>query len=69
MYGDDTIPEPRQGRGPVRLINADTAVANLDGAAFDMGKNELFVDDERRVQVRLIRKMGSSYEMRVERGE
>ena len=67
MYGDDNIPEPRQGRGPVRLVNADAMVANLDGAAFDVGKNDSFTDTGRRVHVRLIRKAGSSYDLRVDR--
>jgi M6 family metalloprotease-like protein len=66
MYGDDTIPEPRRGRGPVRLMDADPAVANLDGAAFDIGKSTSFSDAERRVEVRLLRKSGQSYDLRVQ---
>jgi hypothetical protein len=66
MYGDDTIPEPRRGRGPVRLMDADPAVANLDGAAFDIGKSPSFSDAERRVEVRLLRKSGQSYDLRVQ---
>jgi M6 family metalloprotease-like protein len=67
MYGDDGIPEPRRGKGPVRLINADSSMANLEGAAFDIGKNDSFSDPEQQVHVRLIRKAGSAYDVRVER--
>jgi immune inhibitor A len=66
MYGDDTIPEPRRGRGPVRLMDADPTVANLDGAAFDTGKSASFSDAERRVEIRLLRKSGQSYDLRVQ---
>jgi hypothetical protein len=67
MLSDDRIPEPRKGRAPVRLINADPSVPNLDGAAFDMGKNEVFLDGENGVTVRLLRKDAAAYNVRIER--
>jgi M6 family metalloprotease-like protein len=67
MYGDDGIPEPRRGKGPVRLINADASVLNLDGAAFDVAKNSTFSDPDRDVKIQVMKKVGASYDVRVER--
>ena len=63
MYVDDNNPEPRFGRAPVRLINADPSIANLDGAAFDVGKNAAYSDPDNRVEIRLLRKVGNSYDI------
>lgn len=67
MFADDTIAESRNGRGPVRLIDADPNVARLEGAAFDIGKNASFVDEKNGVQIKLVEKKGTSYDILVER--
>ena len=69
MYADDTIGESRHGRGPVRLINADPTVAHLESAAFDIGKNASFTDEQNGVQIKLMKKNGSSYDILVERAQ
>lgn len=69
MFADDTIGESRHGRGPVRLINADPTVAHLEGAAFDIGKNAYFTDESNGVQIKLMKKNGSSYDILVERAQ
>ena len=56
MYADDDNPEPRLGRAPVRLVNADPAIPHLDGAAFEIGKNAAFSDAANRVEIRLLKK-------------
>jgi len=61
MYCDDTIAECRQGRAPVKLINADPGITNLEGAAFDIGKKDAFVDARNRIKIQLKEKAGQSY--------
>lgn len=63
MHADDSIAECRHGRGPVSLINADPKEPYLQGASFDFGKNESFIDDKNGVQIKLVKKEGYAYEM------
>ncbi len=63
MYADDTVPECRQGKAPVKLINADSSVPHLEGAAFEIGKKDLFQDAGNRVKIALKEKIGSSYKI------
>ena len=69
MQADDQVPEPRLGRAPVRLVNANPSVPHLDGAAFDTDGNNVFVDQENSIRLRLLRKAGNSYQVHVERGK
>jgi len=61
MVADDTIPECQQGKAPVKLVNANPAIPYLEGAAFDIGKKETFVDDKNRLKIQLVKKIGQSY--------
>jgi hypothetical protein len=63
MYADDQIPECRHGNAPVKLVNANPNIANLDGAAFDVGKKESFVDGKKGMKIQLVGKVGSSYKI------
>jgi len=63
MYADDQIPECRHGNAPVKLVNANPNIANLDGAAFDVGKKESFVDGKKGIKIQLGGKVGSSYKI------
>jgi hypothetical protein len=63
MYADDQIPECRHGNAPVKLVNANPNITNLDGAAFDVGKKESFVDGKKGIKIRLVGKVGSSYKI------
>lgn len=67
MYADDKIAESRHGQGPVRLVNASPTVPHLDGAAFDIDKNDFFADDQNGVRVKLLKKNGRAYDILVER--
>jgi hypothetical protein len=69
MLADDEVPESRFARAPVRLVNANPSVPHLDGAAFDTGGNDVFVDQENSIRLRLLRKAGTSYQVHVERGQ
>ncbi|MEW6355978.1 MAG: hypothetical protein AB1696_06625 [Planctomycetota bacterium] len=61
MYADDGVAECRHGKAPVRLVNADPAVAHLEGAAFDIGKRDSFQDENNGISIRLKEKVGASY--------
>lgn len=66
MYADDKIAESRHGQGPVRLINANPTVPHLESAAFDIGKNTSFIDEQNGVRIKLLKKHGKSYDILVE---
>ncbi|MDQ7788010.1 MAG: hypothetical protein RDU01_10410 [Thermodesulfovibrionales bacterium] len=61
MYADDRIPECRHGKAPVKLIDADSSIPHLEGAAFDIGKKTSFQDEINRVRIDLKEKIGNSY--------
>jgi M6 family metalloprotease-like protein len=65
MYADDQIPECRHGRSPVKLMNADPKIPHLDGAAFDIGKKENFIDEKNGFQIHLAGKIGNSYKIQI----
>jgi len=64
LYADDRIAECRQGRAPVKLINADPSVAHLEGAAFDVGKHDSYKDASKRIHIQLLEKVGQAYRIR-----
>lgn len=68
LAADDAVAEPRAGRAPVRLLNANPSVPNLDGAAYEVGKTSSFSDAANGIDIRLIRRKGTSYDIRIERG-
>jgi M6 family metalloprotease-like protein len=61
MYADDSIAECRHGRAPVKLMDADTSIPHLEGAAFDIGKKDSFRDEKNKIIVQLKQKTGDSY--------
>jgi immune inhibitor A len=67
LQADDTVAECRQGRAPVRLINANPSVPHLEGAAFDIGKRDICRDEANRLQILLAAKVGDSYQVRIRR--
>lgn len=67
MYADDTIAECRQGKSPVKLINADPSVSYLEGASFDIGKKESFIDERNRLKIQIMGKKGNSYKILISR--
>ena len=60
MYADDTIAECRREKSPVKLINAEPAVPHLEGAVFDIGKKDIFVDERNRLNIQVMDKRGDS---------
>jgi hypothetical protein len=65
MYADDTVAECRKGEAPVKLINADPTVPHLEGAAFDLGKKDSFVDKSKGLKIQLVEKIGYNYKIRI----
>lgn len=67
MRADDDIAESRFGRAPVRLADANPSRRHLDGAAYDLPDNSVFIDRENNIEIRLIEKIGASYRIRIGR--
>jgi hypothetical protein len=65
MYADDMIAECRHGKAPVKLMDADSSVPHLEGAAFDIGKRTSFQDEINRVRIDLKEEIGNSYRILV----
>ena len=65
MYADDSIAECRHEKAPVKLIDADSSVPHLEGAAFDIGKKSSFRDEKNRIRIDLQEKIGNSYRILV----
>jgi hypothetical protein len=63
MYCDDRIPECRYGKSPVKLVNANPSIPNLEGAAFDLGRRDSFTDEKNHLQIRLLEKKGKTYKI------
>lgn len=63
MFADDRVHRALDGKAPAKLVNANPDIPDLNGAAFDVGGNELYVDKENGIQIRLIKKVGLSYEI------
>ena len=65
-YVDDGYKgECRHGQGPVQLMDANPGVPYLQGAAFDIGKKEIFVDTQHNLAIILLRKVDLSYEIQI----
>jgi hypothetical protein len=63
MYADDRISECRQGKAPVKLIDADSSIPHLEGAAFDIGGKGSFRDEPNGIRIELKEKIGNSYKI------
>lgn len=44
----------------MKLINAEPAVPHLEGAVFDIGKKDIFVDERNRLNIQVMDKRGDS---------
>jgi len=61
LYVDVAIPECRRGLAPVRIMDANPSVPYFNDAAFDIGKNDTYIDAENNLAIMLLEKQGSSY--------
>jgi M6 family metalloprotease-like protein len=67
LYADDTVAECLHGKAPVKIVDADPSVPQLEGAAFDIGegKRDTFTDEEYNITIQLVEKMDHSYRILV----
>jgi hypothetical protein len=67
LQADDAIFECRDGRSPVKVVDAHPEVPYLQGAAFDLGagQRDTFTDAEHNVTIRLLEKSDESYRILV----
>ena len=63
LLADDSVHECRHGEAPVKIMDANPQVPLMNNAAYDIGKNNVFIDQEYGVAVRLQNKVGLSYEI------
>ncbi|MDH4136356.1 MAG: immune inhibitor A, partial [Anaerolineae bacterium] len=65
LYADDTVAECLRGQAPVKIVDADPSVPQLEGAAFDSseGKRDTFTDEEHNITIKLVEKTDHSYEI------
>lgn len=65
LYADDSILECRQGKAPVRIMDANPSVPYMNDATFDIGKKDRYVDTKNNVAVVLQKKDGLSYQIQI----
>jgi hypothetical protein len=65
LYADDSVDECRHGAAPVKIMDANPEVPYLNDAAFDIGKQSVFIDEANGIAVILLKKDGLSYEIQV----
>jgi len=61
LLADDAVLECRNGQAPVKIMDANPSVPYLNDAAFDIGKNDRYIDTENNIAIVLLQKDGSSY--------
>jgi len=61
LYADDTVPECRHGKAPVKIMDANPDISYFNDAAFDIGKKTVYLDRENNLAIVLVRKEGSAY--------
>lgn len=65
MYVDDRVMECRFGKTPVKLMDANSSIPHLEGAAYDLPGKEHFRDEKNNIEIRLIEQIGYVYKIRI----
>lgn len=65
MYADDTVYECRNGKTPVKIIDANPIVPYLNDAVFDINKKDIYTDAKNNITVKLQKKEGLSYQVQI----
>jgi M6 family metalloprotease-like protein len=65
LYADDRVVEGRHGNAPVRIMDANPQVPYMNAAAYDIGKNSVFLDTKNGVAIVLLKKDGLVYEIQI----
>jgi len=64
-FADDTVLECRHGEAPVKIMDANPDVPYFNDAAYDIGKNTVYIDPENNLAIVLLSKDGLSYEIKI----
>jgi M6 family metalloprotease-like protein len=64
-YADDTVMECRNGKAPVRIMDANPSVPYFNDAAFEIGKKDTFIDKKNGIAIKLLKKVDYSYDVLV----
>jgi len=65
LYADDQAHECLDGQAPVKIVDANPDIAYFMDAAYDLGAQETFIDDENNLAIVLLSKDDLSYEILV----
>lgn len=65
LYADDTVYECRNGKAPVKIMDANPGVPYLNDAAYDIGKKDTFVDSSNGITIKLLEKSDNSYKIQI----
>jgi M6 family metalloprotease-like protein len=65
LHADDSVLECRHGEAPVKIMDANPSVPYLNDAAFDIGKNDTYIDTKNNIAIVLLQKDGSSYMIQI----
>lgn len=65
LYADDTIYECRDGKAPVKIMDANPGVPYMNDATFDIGKKDRYIDTKNNIAIILQKKDGLSYQIQV----
>ena len=65
LFADERVAECRQGKTPVKLMNARPKVPYLQGAAYDLPGVARFVDEKNNLEITLVEKIGNAYKLRI----
>ncbi|HPX72613.1 MAG TPA: hypothetical protein PKW51_01795 [Methanoregulaceae archaeon] len=66
MFADDRIAECHNGNAPVKLIDANPGIPYLQGAAFDIGEHEEYIDQVNNLRIKLVERSGNEYRILIE---
>jgi M6 family metalloprotease-like protein len=65
LYCNDAVEECRNGKAPVRIMDANPSVPYMNDAAYDIGKKTKYVDTQNNLAIILEKKDGLTYLIRV----
>lgn len=68
-YCDDRIAECRSGKSPIKLVDANPSVPQLEDAPFTLKGKNTYKDQKREISIRLVAKRGDNYEIYVSNGK
>lgn len=65
LYADDSVYECRDGKAPVKIMDANPSVPYLNDATHDIGKKDRYIDTKNNIAIILQKKDGLSYQIQI----